>query len=288
MMAEDLGIVRCQRLGVSRKIDFGNDLDVALRSIGDDFPDVVLGIETAIAFFPGIIGRHQHFVTAAPGTFLRQFGILLDLDPPAVVIDQMPVELVDLMVSQPIEMAEDIGLVKEVARDIEHAAAPFEAGLVLDLHARNLPLPDEHGIRTFGAPVHLCGQHLKQGLDGIELAGTGRRTDQDPGRGDLDGVSLLGERFDADKLDAAVAFAYPAVSQRIEYPCKMGLQITCVERIASDDPDIFVEGKVCIRIAAVLHADGLGNKIDAPLGKERRLQQNCQHCKCDNIINLHL
>ena len=71
---------------MSRNFQFGNDGDKTLGSIGYDFFDLFLSVETAVL-------RTFSVDTLRP--YLRQFRILLDLDTPALIFGQMPVQAVD-------------------------------------------------------------------------------------------------------------------------------------------------------------------------------------------------
>ena len=244
VLAHHFGIGNGQGFGVARKVEFGNDLDVAFGGISHDLLEILLGIKAAIALFPRIVSRHQGLVGAAPGADLCQAGILLDLDPPAVVVGQVPVELVDLVIGQEIEVAQDVFLVEEGAGNVEHAAAPGEAGLVDNAHARKRALADQHGVRTRGAAIYLGRKHLQQGLDGIELASLVGSCDDDGFRMHVEGIAFRREAFHADERDARLALRrVPAVAHRIEHAGQMFLQILDIEGITAFDAYVFVENE---------------------------------------------
>ena len=242
VLADHFGIGHGQGFGMARQVHLGNDLDAPVGGISHDFLQVFLGIESAVAFFSGIERGLQRFPIAAPRADGSQERILLDFHAPAVVVGQVPVELVDLVVGQPVEMAQDVFLVEEGARHVEHTAAPGKAGLVDDFDARNLAAPEQLGVRAGSSLVDLWRKHLQQGLDGIELALAGRGADEDAGRGDLERIAFLGETLDADEIDRP-AFSDPAVAPGIEEAGEMLLQILHVEGVAAIDADVLIENE---------------------------------------------
>src|SRR5204863_10177310 len=68
-----------------------------------------------------------------------ELRVLLDLDPPALVLREVPVEDVELVEREKIEVLEDELLRQEVPADVEMAPAPAETRPVLDLERRDLP-----------------------------------------------------------------------------------------------------------------------------------------------------
>ena len=249
-----------QGFRMARHVEFGNDFDIACGGISHDLLHFFLRVEAAITLLSRIEGGLQSLVAATPGAYLCQLGIFLDLHAPAVVIGQVPVELVDLMIGQPVDVAQDILLVEERTRDIEHAAAPGETRLVHDFHTGNLTLPDQHGIGTGNAVIHLRRKHLQQGLDGIEFTRFRAGTYQDTARRHADGISFLGERLGPHELDAARP-RIPTVSMAVDDAVDVLLEILHVERVSACDADILVEDE---RILAgnVLHADGFRYEIN--------------------------
>src|ERR1039457_6775064 len=100
---------------MSGHFDFGNDRDMPGGSVGDNVADLILRIKTTI--FPAVS-------VVAPGADFSQFGIFFDLDPPALVLCQVPMECVELMKRHEIEKPFDIGDVAEMPADIQHQSAP--------------------------------------------------------------------------------------------------------------------------------------------------------------------
>lgn len=127
----------------------------------------------------------------APGAGLGQARVALDLDAPALVVGEVQVEDVQLVGGQQVQVAQDVVLGQEVPGDVEHHAAPAEAGLVLDDDGRDLP----GAARGEGcAPEGVGAEELTEGLRAPEDAGRGAAGDTDGVRLDGQAVALGGER----------------------------------------------------------------------------------------------
>ena len=114
-------------------LDFGHDGHVPPGRVGHDLADFVLRVETAVAF---AVARGL----VAPGADFRELGILLDLDPPALVFGEVPVQRVQLMGGQQVDVVFDELLAEEVPAFVQQQAAPGEPRLVFDPAAGKLPL----------------------------------------------------------------------------------------------------------------------------------------------------
>ncbi|CAM5616284.1 hypothetical protein SGRI78S_02605 [Streptomyces griseus subsp. griseus] len=135
----------------------------------------------------------------APGADLGQARVALDLDAPALVVGEVEVEDVQLVRGQQVQVAQDVFLGQEVPRDVEHHAAPAEAGLVLDDDRRDLP----GAARGEGsAPEGVRAEELPERLRAPEDAGRGAAGDAHGGRPDLQAVRLRGERLVQGQHDA--------------------------------------------------------------------------------------
>ena len=120
--------------------DFGDDVDVAGGGVAHDVADLLLGVEAAVGH--GLVRHHR--VQRVPGGSLGpprahagELRILVDLHAPAVVVGEVPVELVDLEERQHVDVLLHEGGVEEVARHVEMGAAVAEARVVGDLAARH-------------------------------------------------------------------------------------------------------------------------------------------------------
>ncbi len=115
---------------MTRHFDFRNDGDVTSRSVFDNILDLLLCVEATVS---GTFAIHTC------RTDLCQLRIFLDLDTPALIICQMPMQTIDLEHSQYINLFLDVIDGYEMAADIDHHTTPFEARFVFDGDCRNVP-----------------------------------------------------------------------------------------------------------------------------------------------------
>src|SRR4051812_6485763 len=92
---------------MSRRFDFRNDCDVASSSIGDDVAHFVLRIKTAIQtrltrgrIDIGTCGGSRRY---APGTYTSELRIPFDLQPPCLIVGEMPMQDVKFMQRHPVD-----------------------------------------------------------------------------------------------------------------------------------------------------------------------------------------
>ena len=100
---------------------------------------------------------------------VRQLRVLPDLEPPALVVDEVPVEAVQLVPRQRIQERTDLLLGKEVPGAVQQHPSPGEPGLVPDVQAGQL-----RGVRV-------QRQQLREALQAVEEP-------RGVGGGDLDAV----------------------------------------------------------------------------------------------------
>ena len=176
--------------GMAGHLDLGNDGHVALRGVGDDLPDVVLGEEAAVGAFIFLAGRVPlpPGVAHPPGGLRRQLRVRLDLQPPAGGVGQVQMEDIELDLRKRVDLLEDEILVPEMAGDVQHDAAPGEAGIVDDHPARERTLQlreggvrAEHAFGRIGLDPDLLGRdgqpvRLLAGVLRQERAPTGEGT----------------------------------------------------------------------------------------------------------------
>ena len=110
-----------------------------------------------------------------PRADFRELRIFLDLDAPAVVVHQVPVERVHLVQRHGVEQLLDLGLGEEVAAHVEHQPAPAEARIILDRNAGHAPL-DAGDLLPL---LDLRRQELPERLDALEHARRRRALDGD-------------------------------------------------------------------------------------------------------------
>src|SRR5207302_11020816 len=99
-----------------------------------------------------------------------------DLDAPALVLGEMPMEDIELVQREKIDVLEHELLRHEVASNVEVAPAPAEARSILDLDGRDRP---GHAVDA-PAPKDLGRKQLPQRVRAVEDAGRLGRADRDP------------------------------------------------------------------------------------------------------------
>ena len=183
-------------LRVAGHLDFRDDGNEARLRVRDDFTDVVLRVEPAVrnvVVHPlrrvGIAALHADERLAAPGTDRREQRILLDLDAPPLIVREVPVEPIQLMERQEVDVLLDEFLRHERARHVEMRAAPLEARHVFDLHHGDAPRqPGDQGL------AEVVGrQQLPQRLDGVECAGRTKCPNRDAAGSHGEPVTLVAE-----------------------------------------------------------------------------------------------
>ena len=154
------------------KVDLGEDVDVALSSVGHDLAQVVER-EVHAATILGVVEELLTITVVGEragthGAHLGQFGIFGNLDTPALVIGEVPVEAVEFIECQDVEHLLHLVLVEEVTGHVHHEATMLKLGMVLDAHEGEAPLSATSGAAEL-VREELAGEQLHQGLQGIEL-----------------------------------------------------------------------------------------------------------------------
>ena len=254
---------------VARHVQLGNDVDAQCRGVGHHFADLLLRVAAAVeraAFtiraqqLPGQpVGRIERLLgpfgtgdvvpvrrRVAPGALLRQRGIAADLDAPALIVGQMPVELVELVFGHPQQQRLDLLLGEEVARHVEHAAAPGVAGRILDLDGRDRRPASRRG-------------ELPQRGDGRDRAAVASGGDADPVRRDPKAVGALAER--AVECQHDVALVPERRSGKLRPGKRMGQEVPCgkEEAVAARHRQAFGQA---VFAAGALHLPGCGNQVE--------------------------
>ena len=186
--AGELGVGGDGRERVARHLDLGDHGHVARRRVGDDLAHLVLRVEAAVRRPVADVGRkvlRDHRLLAAAAD-LSEARILLDLDPPALVLGEMPVERVELVERHEVDVALDERDRLEVAPDVEMQTAIREAWCVGDRHR-----PDARHRRVTGS----CRvDQLLQCQQRIEPARCARGGDRHGGGGHGECVALESAR----------------------------------------------------------------------------------------------
>ena len=119
-------------VAMARHIDLRNDLDAEILAHRDDVADGVLGVIAAGFIRRRAEQRRHRLAMTAPGGDLRQLRIGLDLDPPSLVVREVPVQHVELVPGQDSDELLDLLAREEPPRHVEVAAAPAHGRLVFD------------------------------------------------------------------------------------------------------------------------------------------------------------
>ena len=175
---------------------------VAVGRVGHDLAHLILGIETAVA--DAVVGVEvlADAGAVAPRADFGELRIFLDLDAPALVLGQVPVEPVDLIGGGNVDVA--LGLLDrpEMTAGVQMDAAVVKARSVQDGDAG-----EEPGDIGSLVSVHLRREHLLKRLDGVEEAAEGRRFHIDTGRGHFQEILLGAEVRVQAEVDLAAALA---------------------------------------------------------------------------------
>ena len=181
--ARQRGIRRQGGDGVAGHFDFRNDGYVATGGVGDNLPDILLGVKATVPLVP----------LASPGTDCGKLGVLLDFDPPALVFGQVPMKNVHLVVRQQVDVSLDELFGHEVPAAVEQHAAPRIARFVDDPNARDPP-----GLRLVSAVrarfLGIRWQKLANGLNGVEEAVRSWGAQHDGLRSDRQSITLIAQR----------------------------------------------------------------------------------------------
>ena len=128
------GIGRDSRLRVAGHVYLGHDGDVAIGRVAHDIAHLVLRVETTVAdrlsCFRVDAGRTRR---NAPSADLGQAWIFPDLQSPALVVGQVPLQDIELVQGHCIDEQLDLVRCLHVPRGIEHQAAPGKSRLVFDV-----------------------------------------------------------------------------------------------------------------------------------------------------------
>ena len=108
---------------MARHFDFRHNGNVARGGVTHHLADIVLRVITAVASIRPVsrafLGVKIKPNLLAPGAHFRQERILLDLDAPAIVIHQMPMQRVDLVQRQPVQNLFHFLLGEKMPADIQ-------------------------------------------------------------------------------------------------------------------------------------------------------------------------
>ena len=170
-------------------LERGRDAAVGLGPGRGLVGDVIAGGEVVAVAEPDVEHAGLVEVVAAARAERGQLGDAGDLEPPALVVGEVEVELVELVVRHHVEQLLDGLPGLEVPGDVEVHAAEREAGRVgdVDLGQRDLARPAARARRG----LHGVGRdQLAQGLDAVKHAGGVAAVDRDPAVRHVEHVGL--------------------------------------------------------------------------------------------------
>ena len=178
---------------VSRYLQLGDDGNEVVGSILHHLFDFLLRVEALV---------HCAFALDACRTDLGQLRVLLNLDAPALVIRQVPVQAVDFEQRQDVDVSLHILHGHEMAARVEHDAAIAEARFVFDAHGGCRPCDTLHGRGTF----NLGRQQLHERLHTVEKSLRFLGLDLDALGGNVERIALVIdiERFVEHQRDVAL------------------------------------------------------------------------------------
>src|SRR5688572_7934629 len=108
--------------------------DISFFRILDDFFNVFLSIKSSVrcslAWLLGLIGAKISCAGYTPRTHFRQLGEALDLDPPSVIIREMPMKAVEFIARHLVQVFLDVFLRKKVTAYVKHKSAPAKPWVV--------------------------------------------------------------------------------------------------------------------------------------------------------------
>lgn len=139
-------------------VDFGNHVDTPNRGIGHHLADILPciispvkrvgaigpqppdGKQEIVVLFPRRAAHAQRVlpIEKPPCPLLREFGITRNLNPPALIVGQMPMKFVELEPGHLVQQRKNLLFVEKVPAHVEHHAAPSERRPIGDLRIRNL------------------------------------------------------------------------------------------------------------------------------------------------------
>ena len=183
----ELRVARDRRLRVAGHLDLGDDRHEARRRVRNDIAHLGLRVEAAVR--RGIAGTGG----LAPGADARELRISADLEPPALVVGQVPVQDVELVQRHPVdELPDELGRLV-MPRGIQHEPAPGEARGVRDRQGRHVNALRVRGIR---------GEQLPQRDRAVEKAARTARRDGNPPGGHIQRIAFfVGGSLASPKLE---------------------------------------------------------------------------------------
>ena len=194
-------IGRQRRHGVSRQFDLGDHRDKAVCGVFHDITNLFLRVESPVgcSVVFGRIGvmAHERLPPNRPDP--RQLGVFFDLDAPALILGEVPVEAVHLVQGEDVDEFFDLVRGPEIAAGVEHASAVFEERTVFHRHD--------------GQDAVAVHDELAQALQAVEHALRRAAADCDARRRDFEHIRFGGQRIVCCQADGTSGGAFHAASE---------------------------------------------------------------------------
>ena len=196
-VATQFGIGRHDRNHVAGHVDFRDDFDVAFLRVGHDFAQVVERVETAATIFRVVVERgfvgcvvalHRAGADRSDG---RQFRIFGNLDSPALVVGQVPVESVEFIDGSHVDEFFHLFLVEEMTAHVEHKTSVGHQRFVGDIDEGQSPIGIGFQVFSVDGRRH----QLAKRLQGVEETAEIRRADLDSVAADRQFITFRGTRL---------------------------------------------------------------------------------------------
>ena len=271
--ASQLRISREGSEHVTRQVDLRDDNDPQRLGVGDHLADLVLGVISAIA--DTIVGGEvlSDHGTVAEGSYLGELGVFLNLNPPALVLGEVPVQAVELVYRHDIEVLLDLFDGEEMPGAVKVHAPVSEPGFVLDRDCREHELLGRINLVGIDGGIG----ELLESLDGIEESVLPVSLDHAVLLCDVNRIFL---RTHSDVLKEHETFHLTIHGRfRESYRRGEGVGPSAYEcdpvREVTDESGAFrVDGLIAVEVGtsalesafADLHTLGIGNHIDDRLG----------------------
>ena len=165
--ATQLGIGCQSRHHMTRQVDLGNDLNGICGCILNDLTNLILSVVATVRntiISTPILANYRMLTHRAN---LGQLGEALDLDTPALIVREVPMQAVELMHRHNVDVALDLLNREEVARNVEVHTTIAKTRSVLDRKAGHRPIL----IGSQRLAIDLGGQQLLDCLDCIVKTG---------------------------------------------------------------------------------------------------------------------
>ena len=159
---------------MTRQVDLRDHGDTERGCVGDHVTDLILSVITTIA--DAVIGLEvlADHGSVAECSDLGQLGIFLDLNPPTLVLGEMPVKAIEFIGGHDVEVFLNLLDGEEMPGAVKVHASVGESGLVFDRHGGEIELLRR--VNFPGEDSHIS--QLLERLDGIQEAIVGGSLDK--------------------------------------------------------------------------------------------------------------